>query len=220
MINKLKNIKLTKRGIYISLAVCMLVIGGIGVFSAVRNMGKIIEESDINYVDIPTGNDIINSEFFNSLNDTPTEEPTNNEKITLNFIIPTEGQVVKEFSGSELVYSDTMNDYRTHKGVDIIAEDGASVISSESGKIINVYDDPLWGTTVEIEHAGGFTSCYRNLSDVVPEGIEVGSFVISGGIIGTVGTTALIEMGENTHLHFEMCLNGESVNPLDYITFS
>ncbi len=220
MIKKIKNFKLTKRGIYISLAVCMLIIGGIGVFSAVRNMGKIIEESDINYLDVPAGNDIINSEFFNSLNETPVEEPANNEKITLNFRAPTEGQVVKEFSGAELVYSDTMNDYRTHKGIDIITEDGASVTSSESGKIINVYDDPLWGTTVEIEHAGGFTSCYRNLSDVVPEGIEVGSFVTSGGIIGSVGTTALVEMGENTHLHFEMCLNGETVNPLDYITFS
>lgn len=219
MIKKLKNIKFTKRGVYISLAVCMLIIGGIGIFSAVRNMGKIIEESEIDYSVIDTGIDLVNGDFVDTVNekeDLPTVVP----EVTLNFIAPAEGQVMKEFSGLELVWSDTMEDYRTHVGVDLATTDGAAVSSIESGKIINVYDDPLWGTTVEVEHAGGFTSCYRNLSKLLPEGIEVGSFISKGGVIGTVGSTALVEIGDNTHLHFEMCLNSTPVNPLDYVSFN
>ena len=195
----------------------MLFIGGIGIFSAVRNMGKIIDEADIVYSDLPIGSEFIDSPYVNSAKE---DETTLEEKVTLNFRVPIEGTVSKEYSGFELVYSDTMNDYRTHGGIDIVSEDGMSVVSTESGKIINVYNDPLWGTTVEIEHSGGFTSCYRNLSDTLPEGIETGSYVAAGGVIGTVGTTALVEIGENTHLHFEMCLNGNKVDPLEYLSFN
>ena len=219
MINKLKKIKFTKRGVYISLAICMLTLGGIGIFSAVRNMTKIIEESDIDYTNLPTGSEYI-APFTNDFNSVETEKEVVEENITLNFRVPVEGQVSKEYSGLELVYSSTMNDYRTHNGVDIMSQDGISVVSTESGKIINVYNDPMWGITVEIEHAGGFSSCYRNLDETLPEGIEVGSYVAAGGIIGTVGSTALVEIGEDTHLHFEMCLNSEEVNPLDYINFN
>ncbi len=217
MIKKLKNIKLTKRGVYISLAVCMLVIGGIGIFSAVRNMGKIIEEAEIDYSAIGTGIDLVNGDWVDTVKEEP---PVVTPEVTLSFITPTEGQVMKEFSGLELVWSDTMEDYRTHVGIDLATSDGASVSSIESGKIINVYDDPLWGTTVEVEHQGGFTSTYRNLSKLLPEGIEVGSFIAKGGIIGTVGNTALVEIGDSTHLHFEMCLNSTPVNPLDYVSFN
>ena len=220
MLNKLKKLKITKRGVYISLAICMLVIGGVGIFSAVRNMGKIIEESELEYNDLPTGLEIINKDYVDSVKEEENEITVEEPKIILNFRVPVEGQVVKEFSNFELVYSDTMNDYRTHNGIDIATEDGATVVSAENGEIINVYNDPLWGTTVEIEHANGFTSCYRNLSELLPEGIEVGSYVSAGGVIGSVGSTALVEIGENTHLHFEMCLNGDRVNPTDYLSFN
>ena len=220
MINKLKNLKFTKRGVYISLAICMLLLGGIGIFSAVRNMGKIIDEADIEYTDVTAGSELLDVPIINTDKTADDTKPKEETKVILNFRVPVEGHVSKEFSGFELVYSDTMNDYRTHSGIDIISEDGASVVSAESGQIINVYDDPLWGTTVEIEHAGGFTSCYRNLSDMLPEGIETGSYVASGGVIGTVGSTALVEVGENTHLHFEMCLNGNNVDPLEYLSFN
>lgn len=218
---KFKNVKFTKKGVYISLAICMLVLGGIGIFSAVRNMGKIIEEADLEYGEIPAGSQIIDKSFFDASTDNEPTSQLTPEKVTLNFISPVgEGIVSKEYSHLELVWSETMSDYRTHRGVDILSEAGSTVVSSESGKIINVYDDALWGTTVEIEHANGFTSCYRNLADTLPEGIEVGSFVSVGGIIGAVGSTALVEVGEESHLHFEMTLNGDNVDPMEYISFN
>lgn len=201
----------------------MLIIGGVGIFSAVRNMNKIIEDSDENFGEIGNfDNQII---FDDATNDTNKEiEDVLNEKepieIVLNFVQPVSGKVAKEHSMGELVYSETMNDYRTHTGIDILATDASSVVSAENGKIVSVLDHPLWGTCIEIEHANGFVTCYRNLSDTLPEGIEVGSYVSAGGIIGSVGASALVEIGEQTHLHFEMSQNGVSVDPLEYITFS
>ena len=221
MIKKLKDIRFTKRGIYISLAICMLLIGGIGDFTAVRNINKIVDESDFLYEEVNNLPDpALDTNFLDSIKDKEVVEPVinNEEVVTLNFISPVTGEVSKEYSGTELVYSETMNDYRTHKGVDFITEEGAAVVSSESGEIISIEKHPLWGTTVEVEHKNGVTTCYKNLSDSLPEGIEIGSYVSAGGIIGSVGSTALVEIGEQAHLHFEMAVNGATVDPLEYIS--
>lgn len=221
MIEKLKNIKLTKKGVYISLAICMLLIGGIGIFTAVKNMNKIIEDTEIDLTQIDNSNDLgINSNIFENLtpdeviNENVADEPSH---VTLNFVSPVSGEVKKSHSASELVYSITMEDYRTHNGVDISAEEGSPVISSEKGKITHITDDPLWGTCITVEHDNGFVTCYRNLSDVIPEGIEVGGVVSAGGIIGSVGCTSLVEIGEEPHLHFEMQVDGKHVDPMEYI---
>ncbi len=218
MLNKLKQIRFTKKGIYISLAICMLLVGGIGVFSAIRNMNKIVKETDFVFEENADAPDV---SFFEEMLNKPVSEPVISEEVPviLNFVMPVEnGQVSKPYSGSELVYSQTMNDYRTHTGVDILTTDASTVVSAEAGKISNITDDALWGTTIEIEHENGFKTVYKNLSSELPEGVEIGSFVASGGIIGAVGSSALVEIGEDTHLHFEMSVNGNPVDPLEYIS--
>ena len=59
---------------------------------------------------------------------------------------------------------------------------------------------------------------YRNLSATLPEGIREGATVIAGQVIGAVGDTAMIESADEPHLHCEMTVKGESVDPLDYIS--
>lgn len=221
MIKKLKDIRFTKRGIYISLAICMLLVGGIGVFTAVRNINKIIDDTDFLYEEVTNLPDsTLDTNFLDSIKDKEVSEPVinNEEYVVLNFISPVAGEVSKEYSGTELVYSETMNDYRTHTGVDFVTEEGTAVVSSESGEIVSIEKHPLWGTMVKVEHENGFTTCYKNLSDTLPEGIEIGSYVSAGGVIGSVGSTALVEIGELSHLHFEMAVNGTTVNPLEYIS--
>lgn len=218
MLNKLKQIVFTKKGAYISLAVCMLLIGCIGIYASVRNMSKVIEESDFEYESsitpitlekLPADPPEINE----------TDAPAvNAEPVVPDFIKPLEGEISKTFSGEELVYSETMNDYRTHVGVDIISDENATVYSAEEGRIIDVDRHPLWGTCVTVEHGNDYTTCYRNLSDILPEGIEVGSYVSKGGVIGAVGSSALVEIGESAHLHFEMYVNGEPVDPIEYMS--
>ena len=132
------------------------------------------------------------------------------------FIRPCGGYISKEFSVELPVYSATMYDYRTHAGIDIACEVGSVVRASNNGEISEIYDDPLMGRTLVIEHKDGITSVYSNLSPDLPSDIYVGKFVATGDAIGGVGSSALCESAETSHLHFEIRKDGSPVNPEEY----
>lgn len=131
------------------------------------------------------------------------------------FIWPVAGELENGYSMTALVYNRTMQDWRTHDGIDIAAELGTQVKATSAGTVREVFDDDLYGTTVVIEHSGGLASTYSNLA-AMPT-VAVGDEVIAGQVIGSVGNTALCETGEVTHLHFSMTLDGQSVDPADYM---
>lgn len=128
---------------------------------------------------------------------------------------PTGGEIIKEFSDGILVYSETLKDYRVHNGVDIKAKMLDKVYASEDGVVESVRNDALMGITVVIDHQNGIKTVYANLSsmDMVTEG----EYVKKGEVINGVGDTSLIETGQETHIHFEMLVDGKYVNPRDYI---
>lgn len=133
------------------------------------------------------------------------------------FISPLSGSVSRVYSMEVPVYSLTMNDYRTHGGVDIAAELGASVRAAASGVVTDVWEDPMMGKCVRIEHAGGAVSVYKNLAPETPAAICTGASVEIGAVIGTVGETALIELADAPHLHYELMIDGISVDPADFM---
>lgn len=135
----------------------------------------------------------------------------------LEFTVPADGYVITGASLSVPVYSMTMNDHRTHTGVDISLPSGGAVAACADGVISSVYEDPMMGMTVTVDHGGEIVSVYRNLSDELPPETTVGREVSAGDVIAAVGNTALIECEEESHLHFELTVNGEYVDPLDYI---
>ena len=147
----------------------------------------------------------------------PETEKTGAEPETVTFTLPADGKVITSHSIKVPVFSATMNDYRTHTGVDIASETGGEVRAAADGVIEEIFEDPMMGWTVRVSHGGGFESVYRNLSPDFPEGIETGAAVTAGQTIGAVGGTALIECEEEPHLHFELKLAGESVDPADYM---
>lgn len=136
------------------------------------------------------------------------------------FILPVNGALLVPCSLSVPVYSLTMNDFRTHMGVDIKADLGDAVYACADGVVSSVYDDPMMGKTVVLTHAEGIESVYKGLTMELPDGISEGAAVNSGDMIGTVGDTALIECEEESHLHLELRVNGEAVDPADYMTFT
>ncbi len=149
---------------------------------------------------------------------TTAAKPTVNEPTTPTlpeFIMPTNGTVSNDFSIDTLVYSNTMEDYRTHNGIDISCSVGEAVYAAADGIVTNVYEHPMMGYTVVISHDGDAETVYQNLAEEVT--VKVGDTVKSGDIIGAVGESAIIEIAEEPHLHFEMCIAGERVNPCDYI---
>lgn len=130
---------------------------------------------------------------------------------TLAFVWPLTGAVERGYSVEALLYDRTMADWRTHSGWDIAAELGAKVAAVADGTVSGVYADDLLGTVVEIDHPNGLRSVYANLA-AVPT-VVMGQQVSAGTVIGSVGDTALGEIGEVCHLHFAMEQGGNSVDP-------
>ena len=132
------------------------------------------------------------------------------------FIMPTIGNVSKTYSIDTLVYSNTMEDYRTHNGIDICASPGDAVMAAADGIVTEIYEHTMMGNTVVISHEGDSETVYQNLSDDIP--VSLGDTVKSGAVIGAVGESAIIEIAEEPHLHFELLLAGERVDPLEFIS--
>lgn len=128
---------------------------------------------------------------------------------------PTKGEVFSDFSLEVLAYDETMGDWRTHSGIDIAAEVGTRVLAVSDGTVTRVYDDPLMGTSVVIDHGEGLVSTYQNLSPA--PAVTKGDCVVTGTVIGAVGDTAAAEAGRPDHLHFEMTLDERPVDPVSYL---
>ncbi len=130
-------------------------------------------------------------------------------------LVPTAGVVSKEHDDSEPVFSNTMGDYRTHSGIDIATSLGAGVVAVADGTVERVWEDPMMGTCLSLAMNGNAVAIYRNLGQIA-EGISAGSIVSAGDILASVGDSALLEIGDEAHLHFELEVAGEAKNPLDF----
>ncbi len=103
--------------------------------------------------------------------------------------------------------------YKMHTGIDIAAAGGTQILAVGSGTVLKTGYSSAWGNYILIDHGGGIASFYAHLqsSAIVGEGTAVAK----GQKIGLVGTTGL---STGNHLHFEIRINGDSVEPLDYIS--
>ena len=126
-------------------------------------------------------------------------------------VSPLQGEVVAAFSVDQLQYNETLDDWRTHDGVDIAAAEGDAVLAACAGTVASVSDDPLMGTTVVLRHSDGYETTYANLQ--AEPAVETGDTVTAGQAIGAVGTTAVAESARGAHLHFSVTKDGEAVDP-------
>ena len=136
------------------------------------------------------------------------------------FSLPAEGVLGKDHDPTVQVFSNTLGEWRVHLGIDIMTNVSAPVYAAAGGKISQISDDPLWGKCVWIEHTGDAVSIYRGLCDELAEGIEVGARVDEGSLLGAVGEGGILELAEDPHLHFEMKVGGQDVDPIEYFSKS
>lgn len=126
------------------------------------------------------------------------------------FILPVEGQVTAAYSGDELVYNETLADWRTHNGLDITAAAGSDVKAAMAGTVSKIIDDPQWGTVVEVTLNDGQVLRYCGLSSKVAVG--EGALIEQGDILGTLGEIPA-ESALEPHLHFELLSDGRLIDP-------
>ena len=129
-------------------------------------------------------------------------------------VSPLDGTTVTVFSMSELLYDETMADWRTHEGLDIQAAEGDAVKTAAAGEVTSVTQDELMGTTVCITHSGGYVTRYSSLQENPP--ISQGQQLKAGDIVGYVGTAAA-EATMGPHLHFAVEKDGSLIDPKEYI---
>ncbi len=142
-------------------------------------------------------------------------EPSVEEPKAILMEKPVPGGITKDYSPEELVYSDTMQDWRVHEGIDFAAEEKASVAAVADGTVEKVIQDGLFGACLVISHPDGIQTFYGNLEeDSMP---AVGTQVKTGQTIGKVGKTATVEINDTPHLHFEVRKDGKPVNPHEFL---
>lgn len=131
------------------------------------------------------------------------------------FTIPVEGEITKPYAKDSLIYSETLEEWIVHLGIDIKADRTTVVKAAEAGTVKAIKNDPRYGLTIVIEHTNGFKSIYSNL--LTTEFVSEGESVEKGQSIGTVGNSAAFEIVDEPHLHFEILKDEINLDPTIYI---
>ncbi len=170
------------------------------------------EETKVNSVQ---KNKASNSTNVAKQKETPEKKEVKIEKKELNFVKPVEGEILKDFSKDNLVYSETLQEWTTHTGLDIKAEKTTVVKAAEKGVVKSIKNDPRYGLTIVVEHEDGFQTVYANL--LTSEFVVENEKVEKGQSLGTVGNTAAFEVADEPHLHFEIIKDSIQVDPKIYL---
>lgn len=128
-------------------------------------------------------------------------------------IIPVNGEIKKEYAKDTLVYSPTLKEYSTHLAIDIHGEAGQSVVASADGQVILCGEDKLLGNYIVIKHSDLVSTGYYSLDSY---NVKVGDELLAGDVLGTIGASALLENSLGNHVHFELVVNNESIDPIQY----
>ena len=140
----------------------------------------------------------------------PETEITTEEPTAPQYLLPMGSFIVKDYSGDAVVYSNTMQDWRVHTGVDFGDSRGQSVLAIADGTVTEVREDVLWGVVLTIDHGNGIVARYCGLEkDSTP---EVDTEVEQGVVIGKLGEIP-VESKDGPHLHLEIRKNGARIDP-------
>ena len=204
---------------YCVLAFCMVTVVGTSMYTLFYDYGNYevsIPEISMprleldNSTDIPVIQNPPNVTDDESIPPDVSDSPVINETV---YVDPVGGEIVKPYSMDVLIHSETMGDYRTHSGIDLSAEISSPVFAYTDGVVTSITKDAFMGTTIELEHEYGLKSYYMNLSSEIPEHIIVGANVKAGDVIGAVGSSAIVEIADEPHLHFELRVDGKLIDP-------
>ena len=176
--------------------------------------GKSVEESKNEMSDIEenTIEEVIEENEMNNINITTNTDVNETDKKEENIV-----EEKTEVAVESLVYSETLQEWITHNGIDIKADKTTVVTSAARGKVKAIKNDPRYGLTVIISHDDGYETIYSNL--LTAEFVVEGEEVEQGQTIGTVGSSAAFEISDDYHLHFELIKDNQYIDPTIYMSF-
>ena len=215
-------LKLVSNKIFITLMIFAI---GIIMISSVftRNAQKVAENTqsqETNEVSVASQSKeekIEEFEFDDKVQDiVPVAEDPEVKEVMVRFEykMPLAGKIQKAFSTDELLWDETMQDWRTHCGIDIEADAGTEVDTAAQGVVVDVSESEKYGVTVKVQHHDGVITVYKNLEKSV---VKKDDILDEGQMIGTVGNKGEFEVSQKPHLHFEVVADEKYINPLDFI---
>lgn len=205
---------------------------GKGIEEATNELNNVITNNTVSKNTLNTNSNIVNTNTVTtSTNVTNTditkgtqkketksiEEEKVEPKEETKFLAPIKGEIIREFAPDSLVYSNTLEEWITHNGVDIKADKTSVVIAAAKGTVDSIKNDPRYGITVIVTHENGYKTLYANL--LTAEYVVEGEEIEAGQTIGTIGNTASFEVADEYHLHFELLKDDDYVNPGNYMSF-
>ena len=197
-----------KKGAIIGIYTAFFVFTGVGAYLVSQNMKTNLKQNE--QVEHVNSSVLDENEDIEVINETPKMiKPFKDESVatTKYFYNYQADNATQEKS---ILYHE--NTYIQNSGMDFTKNETFDVIAVLNGTVINVKEDELLGKIVEIQHDNNFVSSYKIISDVSVKKIDT---VKQGQVIGKSGTNS-IDKELGNHLHFELYLNSQVVNPEDY----
>lgn len=193
-----------KKNIYYFLMIaCILAIGTMITIAAINGANN---QEDPVIINSPEPTDPVTND----------PDPTDPVVDPIVFTMPVaDAEIGMDYSMDMLLYSSTLNQWQTHSGIDLKAAEGTEVVAAYDGMVKSITTDVLNGTVIEIEHANNLKTIYSSLDADVD--VILNQLVDKGDVIGKVSSSSILEANEGPHLHFEVKLSNEFVDPNEYL---
>ena len=203
----MKKLRL-KKGAIIGAYLIAFSLTGMSAFFVSQNMqANNPTEEDIEYVNSSIIDDKEDKEVIKE--DVKMVKPYTNEEVqTLKYFYDYQAEAATQ--EKSILYHE--NTYIQNSGMDFGLTDTFDVVAVLDGTVVDVREDELLGTVVEIKHDNDFISSYQSLSEV---SVKKNDTIKQGQVIGKSGTNT-IDQDLGNHLHFELYKSGEVVDPSKY----
>ena len=211
----MKKKLLEKDAFYISLFICICVIAIGGIWFTNRNVDELLSkgtpttsEDEIHLTENEK-KDVIPTTTDSEQNLDKVRKAENNKMSYLG------NQVIREYSEKEPSYSETLEVWEIHKGIDVEANENQVVKSLSSGTVLDVYDDDEYGMSVKIQSENKAVFIYSSLSKNII--VNKGDKVEDGQNIGYAGNTSDVECLSGVHVHLEAYKDNIAINPMSLL---
>ena len=150
-------------------------------------------------------------------NDPPVAEPkiADFDPETDHMLWPVSGNVLMEYSPDNLIYDATLDQFRTNDSISIAGAENEDVFAAADGVVVEVGCLDEIGNYVVLDHGNGFETTYGQLEGNIP--VAKDQKIVKGQKIGSIGSPSWYSVAIGAHVDFQVTVNGEPANPLDFL---